>query len=62
MHSKKQKVKGFLYVGVFQREDVVFCGFEKADFDSDFDFDFDFAKTNCKQVEGMKENFNRGFQ
>ncbi|MGM0404123.1 MAG: hypothetical protein ACQEQN_10430, partial [Thermodesulfobacteriota bacterium] len=28
-------------VTVFQKEDVVFCGFEKTDFDSDFDFDFE---------------------
>ncbi|MGM0403312.1 MAG: hypothetical protein ACQEQN_06325, partial [Thermodesulfobacteriota bacterium] len=26
-------------VTVFQKEDVVFCGFEKTDFDSDFNFD-----------------------
>jgi len=38
-------------VGVFQRKDVVFCGFEKTD------FDFDPEKMKFQQVDRTKSEF-----
>ena len=34
-----------LVAAVFKKEYVVFCGFEKTDFDPDSDFDFEKTKT-----------------
>ncbi len=45
-----------MLVALFQKQDVVFCGFEKTDFDSDFDFE----KMKCKQADGTNPNFEVG--
>ena len=42
-----------MLVSVFQKEDVVFCEFEKTDFDTDFDFE----KTKFKQGDEPKSEF-----